>query len=162
MARFNGPGPAPSGELRDARGGADYDTGRCLADQVVGRFEGSYPSAMRALTDDREANLAHLRLPPVHRKHVRTTSLIERSFEEERRRRDVIPRFRTEKKCLKLVFGTVWRASADWRRIRFSEHERRQLQRYRQQRGAQAAQPRGEDRHRGMAPGSRLYRQSET
>ncbi len=123
--------------LRDA---PDHETGQRLADQIVARFECAYPSAMRALTEDLEASLAHLRLPPVHRKHIRTTNLIERSFEEERRRARVIPRFRSEKECLKLVFATLWRSSERWRRIRFSEHERRQLERYRQERRAQAAQ----------------------
>jgi transposase-like protein len=70
----------------------------------------------------------------VHRKHIRTTNLIERSFEEERRRAKVIPQFRTEKECLKLVFATLWQASERWRRVRFSEHERRQVQRYREER----------------------------
>ncbi len=71
---------------------------------------------------------------------MRTTNLIERSFEEERRRRKVIPRFRTEKECLKLVFATLWRASERWRRVRFSDHERPQLDRCRQERRAQAPQ----------------------
>ncbi len=49
---------------------------------------------MRAFEEDLEAGLARLKLPPVHRKHVRATNLIERSFEEERVRAKVIPRFR--------------------------------------------------------------------
>jgi len=46
---------------------------------------------MRSLADDLPAGL---KLPPVHRRHVRTTNLVERVFEEERRRAKVIPRFR--------------------------------------------------------------------
>jgi transposase-like protein len=52
---------------------------------------------MRSFADDLQASLAHLKLPVVHRKHIRTTNLVERSFEEERRRAKVIPRFRGEK-----------------------------------------------------------------
>lgn len=85
--------------------------------------------------EDLEASLAHLKLPPCIG-IVRTTNLIERSFEEERRRAKVIPGFRTEKECLKLVFAALWRASERWRRVRFSEHERPQLEHYRQQRCA--------------------------
>ncbi len=48
----------------------------------------------------------------------------------------VIPRFRAEKECLKLVFATLWRSSERWRRVRSSEHERRQFERYRQERAA--------------------------
>lgn len=123
--------------VRDA---PDYESGRRLAGEVVARFGRDYPSAMRSFEDDLEASLAHLKLPAVHRKHIRTTNLIERSFGEERRRTKVIPRFRSEKECLKLVFATLWRASERWRRVRFSEHERRQIERYRQERQARKTQ----------------------
>jgi len=49
----------------------------------------------------------------------------------------VIPRFRSKKECLKLVFGTLWRASERWRRVRFSELERHQIERYKQDRQAE-------------------------
>ena len=62
---------------------------------------------------------------------IRTTNLLERSFLEERRRTKVIPRFFTEKSCLKLVFATLWRASQRWHGIRMSEIERQQLRRLR-------------------------------
>jgi transposase-like protein len=67
------------------------------------------------MTDDLEASLAHLKLPARHRKAVRTTNLCERSFVEQRRRAKVLPRFRGEKECLKLVFATLWRSSERWR-----------------------------------------------
>lgn len=40
------------------------------------------------------------------------------------------PRFRTAKECLKLVFGVLWRASARWRKVRFSQIEQKQLETY--------------------------------
>jgi len=55
---------------------------------------------------------------------------VERSFEEERRRAKVLPRFRTEKECLTLVFAVLWRASARWRGVRFSELEQRKFEKY--------------------------------
>lgn len=114
--------------IRDA---ASYDDGRKALETVLNRFEGKYPSAMKSLKDDLEASLNHLRVPPVHRKYVRTTNLIERSFLEQRRRTKVIPRFFDEKSCLKLVFATLWRASQKWRRVRFTEHEQEQLKKLR-------------------------------
>jgi len=45
------------------------------------RYKKQYPSAMQSLADDLEASLAHLQVPIAHRKFVRTTNLIERSFE---------------------------------------------------------------------------------
>ncbi len=69
----------PGGD--SGRGGSR--AGRRLVAEVVERFGREYPSAMRSLQEDLEASLAHLRLPAAHRKHVRTTNLVERSFEEE-------------------------------------------------------------------------------
>lgn len=120
--------------LQAIRDAPDYAHGRALAEQVIADCERDYPAAMRALTEDLEASLTHLKLPAVHRRSIRTTNLIERSFLEERRRAKVLPRFRGERECLKLVFGVLWRASERWRRVRFTEHEQRQLDAYRQQR----------------------------
>ncbi len=39
-------------------------------------------------------------------------------------------------RLLKLVFATLWRASERWRRVRFSEYERKALDRYRENRQA--------------------------
>ena len=82
---------------------------------------------MASLSDDLEARLNHLRVPVTHRRYVRTTNLIERSFLEERRRTKIIPRFFDERSCLKLVFATLQRASQRWQRIRITELEQKQL-----------------------------------
>jgi len=117
--------------IRDA---ADYGMGKIVANQVIELFKRDYPSFVKCLVEDLEASLAHLKLPGAHRKNIRTTNLCERSFVEERRRSKVIPRFRGEKECLKLVFATLWRASERWNRVRFTEHERKALDRYIEQR----------------------------
>jgi len=61
--------------------------------------------------------------------------LIERSFEEERRRTKIIPRFFDERSCLKLVHATLVRASQRWQQIRITDTERAQLLRLRQHLG---------------------------
>jgi len=63
-----------------------------------------------------------------HRKSVRTTNLVERSFVEERRRRKVIGGFFTEKAGLKIVFSVLIRASRRWNKIPMSERELAQIQ----------------------------------
>ena len=118
--------------VRDA---PTYEIGRQTATAVLARFERVYPTAMASLRDDLEASLAHLRLPAAHRKYVRTTNLIERSFLEERRRTKIIPRFFDERSCLKLVYATLVRASQRWQRIRVTDAERNQLVRLRQDLG---------------------------
>ena len=98
-----------------------------IAAEVLEAYQSQYPSAMRSFQDDWEACIAYLRCPAVHHKRIRTTNLLERSFVEERRRTKVIPRFFTEKSCIKLVFATLWRASQRWQGVKMTEFERQQL-----------------------------------
>lgn len=120
--------------LKAVRDAADYEMGKIVAKQVIGLFEKDYPSMIKCFVEDLEASLAHLKLPATHRKNIRMTNLCERSFKEERRRSKVIPRFCGKKECLKLVFATLWRAYERWRRVKFTEHERKALDRYIEQR----------------------------
>lgn len=73
------------------------------------RFGRAYPAAVACLHDDLDASLAHLRVPAKHRRYVRTTNLIERSFEEERRRTKIIPRFTDERSAMKQHDGSLHR-----------------------------------------------------
>lgn len=114
---------------------------RTLANEFVARYEKHCPSAVRCFLDDLEACLAHLRCPEVHRKAVRTTNIIERSFVELRRRTKVIPRFFDEKSCLKLAFAELVRAGQRTRRVKMSEIELRQLTMLREQLRKERAQP---------------------
>jgi len=90
---------------------------------------------MRSFADDLDACLAHLRCPLAHHKAIRTTNLLERAFQESRRRTKVIPHFFTEKACLKLVFSSLWQASQRWRRVKMTDLERQQLTRLRRELG---------------------------
>jgi putative transposase len=91
------------------------------------------PHRTRAGWEDLEASLAHMRLPIAHRKHARSTNLIERSFLEERRRSRIIPRFSDERSGLKLVYATLVRASQRQQRIRITDAERARLHRLRRE-----------------------------
>lgn len=124
-----------------------------MAAKVLETYQEAYPSAMNSFQDDFEACIAHLRCPAAHHKRIRTTNLLERSFLEERRRTKVIPRFFTEKSCLKLVFATLWRASQRWHGIRISEIERQQLRRLRGKLGllTQDEQDNAQAKARGLA-----------
>ncbi len=100
---------------------------RATADLLVKGFlehyGDRYPSAVTCLQDDLEACLSFLRCPSLHHKRIRTTNLIERAFEEQRRRTKTIPRFWDEKSGLKLVFATLIQASDRWQTVRMSEVE---------------------------------------
>ena len=110
--------------VRDA---PTLDAARAAADRFVTTYGRQYPAAVACFTDDLEALLAIHRVPVRHRIRVRTTNLAERSFEEERRRRQVIPRLMGEKAALKLVFATMMRAADRWCRVSISDLERHQL-----------------------------------
>ena len=106
-----------------------------VAADVLKKYQERYPSAMKAFQDDWPACIAYLRCPRVHHKSIRTTNLLERSFLEQRRRTKTIPRFFTEKSCLKLVFATLWQANQSWHGVRMSDFERQQLRLLRRQLG---------------------------
>ena len=126
-------------EMKNAVRAAYYAPNRevanMIAADVLKTYQSTYPAAMRSFQDDWEACIAYLRCPAIHHKRIRTTNLLERSFLEERRRTRTIPRFFSEKSCLKLVFATLWRASERWQGVRMSELERQQLKLLRRELG---------------------------
>ena len=127
--------------LAAVREAPTLEDGRRAAKLFMERYEREYPSAVRSFADDLEASLAHLRVPTGHRKFVRTTNLIERSFEEERRRTKTIPRFFDEHSALKLVFGALTRATARWQRVRVTDLEQQEIRRLRRELGLDPTPP---------------------
>jgi putative transposase len=126
-------------QLQAVRDAATLEEGRAKAAQVIEMYQHEYPAAMRCFADDLEASLAHLRLPAAHRRFVRTTNLIERGMEEQRRRTKVIPRFFSERSCLKLAFAVLADAARRWQRIHISDGERRELAALRRELGLDPA-----------------------
>lgn len=106
---------------------------RALKDDLVERYEKLYPSAVACFVEDFEACIAHLRLPPAHRKSVRTTNLLERLFREERRRVGAAGRLFGERPVLKMMYGALIRVTEKWRGIKMSDLEKRQLERLQEQ-----------------------------
>jgi putative transposase len=98
-------------------------TADLLVQDFIERFGSELPSATDCLQDDLEACLSFLRCPPLHHQRIRTTNLIERAFEEQRRRTKTIPRFWDEKSCLKLSFVTLMQASDRWQSVGMGEVE---------------------------------------
>ncbi len=156
--------PEVKAHLISIREAATYELGEHRARQVIRQYERLYPSAMRSLAEDLEASLNHLKLPVRLRRAVRTTNLIERSFEEERRRTKVIPRFFDERACLKLVFATLWRASQRWQRIRITPQDLAQMDRLRQELGLdeQRREPLRHKRQKAVAGEGAFYRSRRT
>lgn len=99
----------------------NLETGEKLATEFIAKYKDQYPRAISAFQDDLAACLTHLRFPIVHRRSIRTSNSLERLFGEQKRRTKVIPRFFTEKSCLKLVFAALIRAAANFQAIAMTE-----------------------------------------
>ena len=127
--------PEIKAEIMAIRDVAGYEQGKQMAYEFIEKYRDRFPSLVKAFREDLDALLNHLRLPFRHRRYVRTTNLVERSFEEERRRTKVIPCFLTEKSALKLVFSVLIRAAKRWRRVSFTKTELNYLDRLREELG---------------------------
>lgn len=91
--------------------------------EIINEYSSNYPSAIKCFQEDLDCCIAFLEFPKGHHQFIRTTNLLERTFEEQKRRTKVIPRFFNEKSCMKLVFGTMIRVSEKWRKVKMSAHD---------------------------------------
>jgi putative transposase len=84
---------------------------------IIADYRAAYPSAMAVIERDLDALIAHLRWPIEHRKRIRTTNLLERTFVEVRRRTKVIGRFPGETSALSLIWAVLELSSRGWRGV---------------------------------------------
>jgi putative transposase len=84
---------------------------------IVADYRAAYPSAMAVITDNLDTLVAHLRWPSEHRKRIRSTNLLERTFVEVRRRTKVIGRFPGETSALSLIWAVLELSSRGWRGV---------------------------------------------
>jgi transposase-like protein len=80
-------------------------------------YRAAYPAAMAVIERDLDALTCHLRFPTQHRKRIRSTNLLERTFVEVRRRTKVIGRFPGETSALCLVWAVLELSSRGWRGV---------------------------------------------
>lgn len=66
------------------------------------------------LLEEAATRLTHLSLPQRHSQYVRTSTLAERAFAEERRSTKVIPHLGDEGSLVKLVFAVLIRVGERW------------------------------------------------
>jgi len=89
-----------------------YQDSREQADQEVAAFcakyRSTYPTAVECLERDLEACLTFYRYPKSHWKTIRTTNIIERLFEEVKKRsRKMNAAFRNETSCLLMFYAVI-------------------------------------------------------
>ena len=114
-------------EIKSVYYASDHGAAKLLASNIIEKYGEKYSSAIRCFSDDLDACLVHLKYPLGHRKYIRTTNLMERAFEEEKRRTKVFPQHQHEKSALGLVFAVLIRASQKWQRVSMSDIELVQL-----------------------------------
>jgi len=110
-----------------------YEVGMERGRRLIARFRHRYTAAMECLEETLSETLIYLQFPKEHWKSIRTTNLIERTWEEAKRRTKVIPRFPTENSCLKLVFAALMGASIRWHGIKVTPKNLRELDKLRAQ-----------------------------
>ena len=101
---------------------------RRRAKRFIIKWRPLYPSAVACVADNLDALVVHLLFPVEHRKRIRHSNLIERTFGETRRRVKVIGRLPGEESCLSLVWAVLDRASKGWRGLTMTPKALRRLQ----------------------------------
>jgi putative transposase len=70
--------------------------------ELAAKYQGIYPAVAKILLTDRQGLTAYLSFPAGHRRRIRHSNFIERTFGETRRRVKVIGRLPGETSCLTL------------------------------------------------------------
>jgi putative transposase len=117
----------------DAEGETAVAEARRRAKRFAAKWQRLYPSAVACVADNLDQLVAHLLFPAEHRKRIRHSNLIERTFGETRRRVKVIGRLPGEHSCLSLVWAVLDRASTGWRGLTMTPKALRRLQDLRRQ-----------------------------
>jgi transposase-like protein len=100
---------------------------------IIADYKAAYPSAMAVIEGDLDSLVVHLRLPSEHRKRIRTTNLLERTFVEVRRRTKVIGRFPGETSALSLIWAVLELSSRGWRGVKMNPKTVAEIERLRRQ-----------------------------
>jgi putative transposase len=112
----------------EAEGEAAVAEARRRAKRFIAKWQPLYPAAVACVQDNLEALVVHLLFPAEHRRRIRHSNLIERTFGETRRRVKVIGRLPGEQSCLSLVWAVLDRASKGWRGLTMTPKALRRLQ----------------------------------
>ena len=109
------------------------------------RLQGRLPLRDGRDRTDLPALVIHLRFPSEHRKRIRTTNLLERTFVEVRRRTKVIGRFPGETSALSLIWAVLELSSRGWRGVKMNPKTVAEIERLRRQLREDPAPPTTDD-----------------
>jgi len=108
---------------------------------LAGDYRTAYPAAAAVIERDVDALVCHLRFPTVHRKRIRSTNLLERTFVEVRRRTKVIGRFPGETSALCLIWAVLELSSRGWRGVVMTPRAVAEIERLRRGQASEPDQP---------------------
>jgi len=100
--------------LRQISDGATLDEARAALREALEQLWGKYPEVGRMLEEEGEEMLGVYALPPEHRKQMSSTNMLERWFEEVRRRTRVVRVFPNRSSCLRLIAAHCMEANEEW------------------------------------------------
>jgi transposase-like protein len=101
-------------DLRSVCDSADEQAASDHLQRVVRKYQTSAPKLATWMEENVPESLTVLRLPPSHRKRLRTTNMLERLNRELKRRTRVATLFPNEASLLRLVTAVVMEVSEEW------------------------------------------------
>jgi putative transposase len=101
-------------DVRSVLDAPDETAARRQLDEVVKKYTSTAPRLAEWLEANVPESLTVLRLPPAHRKRLRTTNMLERLHRELKRRTRVATLFPNEASLLRLVSAVLIELSEEW------------------------------------------------
>jgi putative transposase len=101
-------------DLRSVLDSADEHTAGEQLRRVVGKYQKSAPKLAEWMEENVPESLMVFRLPPAHRKRLRTTNMLERLNRELKRRTRVATLFPNDASLLRLVTAVLMEVSEEW------------------------------------------------
>ena len=86
---------------------------------AIEQLQTKLPRVARLLEEHGEEMLAVYALPEEHRKRMRTTNMLERQYQELKRRTRVVRVFPNDRACLRLVSALVMETNQEWMERRY-------------------------------------------
>jgi transposase-like protein len=104
-----------TGELKNIYDAKDRYNAILAFKRWKGKWQKLYPKAVQCIEGDLEELLAVYSVPVSHRKKVRTTNVIERTFREVRRRTRVFSCFSNKESCDRIIYAIFAYMNNSWK-----------------------------------------------
>lgn len=114
--------------LKHITGAPTLQEARQALSEAVEQLSENYPELAQLLDEEAEEVLAVYALPPEHRRRMRSTNMLERWFEELRRRTRVVRIFPNRASCVRLIAAQCMEANEEWLERRYLRMEAERIE----------------------------------